>query len=1042
MRAVFAAQDALARSELLGMSALRRQRQNDKGRVNDFDRRLLPRCESHRVQTPFAYLISLLLEVLVFDRSLSARARAALFGAALASIFIAFSSCTDRESAKELAPQVGERSLALLTVIDTCAELQAMENDLSGDYQLGSDVDCAGFDVGDGKGFRPVGVGGWVYTPFEGHFDGAGHVISNLTINRPLEDSVGLFGLAGAGVIERVGLENVSIVGYEAVGAVVGATEGTLVREVYATGSITGHLSGGVVGFLKHEGILRDSYSRLTVDWNWQGGLLCDYLYYDAHVERSYAVGTGDEGRLYGDIGEGGDVIDSFFDCTVAGDCGNEGGETTTNLKSQTFLTGQGWDFTNTWAISSVDGYPCLRWQAGCGTPPDAGVDGGTDAGLDACSATGPDTDCDGVDDDCDGVADDGYVPQSTACGIGACVRSGVTSCSNGTVQDSCIPGTAGSGDATCNGLDDDCDGTADEDFVSQSSTCGAGACAASGVTSCLSGNVVDSCTPGTPGATDDTCNGVDEDCSGIADDDYQTGTTSCVVDGCQATGTRTCVDGNVVDDCMTSPQCVAEVACNDGVDNDNDGDTDCADANCAGSGCSPTEICNNTIDDDLDGAQDCADSDCDSDPACTVVPPDPATVAPPVITPGPYFAFESTRFLFEGSNPIQRAVAPGTIVAERTAVLRGLVTNVQGAPLVGVRVDVLGHPELGHTLTRADGRYDLAVNGGDRVTLQYTAHGYLNVQRSALLTWGDTVTVPAVALTLLDPIVTEVDTSGSAIGMQFAVGSTSTDSDGTRAAIVMFPAGTSATMTLANGSVQTLPSIAVRATEYTVGARGLAAMPAEPACNTAYTYAVELSVDEAIQAGATKVTFSADVPLYVDNFLGFAVGSAVPTGFYDREQAQWLPVKDGRVIRIVSIAPTGEAEIDVSGDDLIDGPAELTPMGITDEELVRLAQLRPAGATLWRVMLDHFTPLDCNWPYRPRSDIEGPDLPDSPPPHPPTPPPTPPPPPPLHRRHRRRRHHHHCPHRHHRRRSLRTLHRTKRRETIATMMSIRPFTA
>ena len=57
----------------------------------------------------------------------------------------------------------------------------------------------------------------------------------------------------------------------------VGATAETVVREVYATGTVTGHLSGGVVGFLKHEGVLRDSYSRLTVDWNWQGGLLCDF---------------------------------------------------------------------------------------------------------------------------------------------------------------------------------------------------------------------------------------------------------------------------------------------------------------------------------------------------------------------------------------------------------------------------------------------------------------------------------------------------------------------------------------------------------------------------------------------------------------------------------------------------------------------------------------------------------------------------------------------------------------------------------------------
>jgi hypothetical protein len=510
----------------------------------------------------------------VTDRSVRTRAHAAL-GILVVVVLACFASCSRSDPASELAPQVGERSQALVTEIQTCAQLQAMENDLSGDYRLAQDVDCLNFDPdADGKGFRPVGVGGWVYTPFEGHFDGNGHIIRNLTINRPLEDSVGLFGLAGAAVIERVGLEDVSIVGYEAVGAVVGATEGTLIREVYATGSTSGHLSGGVVGFLKHEGILRDSYSRLTVDWEWQGGLLCDYLYYDAHLERSYAVGTGDEGRIYGDIGEGGDVIGSFFDCTVAGDCGNEGGETTANLKSQTFLAGQGWDFTNTWAMSSVDGYPCLRWQASCVAPPDAGIDGGTDAGMDACTPAGPDTDCDGVDDDCDGVADDNYASQSTNCGTGGCARTGSTSCVNGSVQDSCTSGTPAGGDATCDGADDDCDGTSDENYESVPTTCGLGACATVGVTSCVAGQVQKSCQPGTPAASDADCDGVDDDCNGTADEDYPTAVISCGTGACARQGSRSCVAGQVVEFCQPGAAAGSDSTC-DGVDTDCDGDVD-----------------------------------------------------------------------------------------------------------------------------------------------------------------------------------------------------------------------------------------------------------------------------------------------------------------------------------------------------------------------------------------------------------------------------------------------------------------------------------
>ena len=67
-----------------------------------------------------------------------------------------------------------------------------------------------------------------------------------------------------------------------------------------------------------------------------------------------------------------------------------------------------------------------------------------------------------------------------------------------------------------------------------------------------------------------------------------------------------------------------ATEACGDGVDNDGDGDTDCADADCASdaSCAGPTETCDDGVDNDGDGDTDCADSDCAdshcvSDPAC-----------------------------------------------------------------------------------------------------------------------------------------------------------------------------------------------------------------------------------------------------------------------------------------------------------------------------------------------------------------------------------------------------------------------------------------
>jgi len=61
---------------------------------------------------------------------------------------------------------------------------------------------------------------------------------------------------------------------------------------------------------------------------------------------------------------------------------------------------------------------------------------------------------------------------------------------------------------------------------------------------------------------------------------------------------------------------------CNDGIDNDGDGQVDCADSDCANdSFCqwwnNPTEICDDGIDNDSDGQVDCADSDCATDSVC-----------------------------------------------------------------------------------------------------------------------------------------------------------------------------------------------------------------------------------------------------------------------------------------------------------------------------------------------------------------------------------------------------------------------------------------
>jgi len=142
-----------------------------------------------------------------------------------------------------------------------------------------------------------------------------------------------------------------------------------------------------------------------------------------------------------------------------------------------------------------------------------------------ACGATGPgfcDPDesgvckpvegpelCDARDNDCNGVVD----TFPTACGVGACAAAGT--CVNGT--DFCTPGNPAPGDATCNGIDDDCTGAVDEDYTATPTTCGVGACAATGQLLCTNGTLADTCAPAVP--SQEVCDGTDNDCDGTIDE-------------------------------------------------------------------------------------------------------------------------------------------------------------------------------------------------------------------------------------------------------------------------------------------------------------------------------------------------------------------------------------------------------------------------------------------------------------------------------------------------------------------------------------------
>jgi RHS repeat-associated protein len=320
--------------------------------------------------------------------------------------------------------------------------------------------------------------------------------------------------------------------------------------------------------------------------------------------------------------------------------------------------------------------------------------------------------------------------------------------------------------------------------------------------------------------------------------------------------------------------------------------------------------------------------------------------------------------FLYTGPTPIQTGVTPGTIDPQRVVVVRGSVRAGDDSPLGGVLVQVLGHPELGQTLTRANGLFDLAVNGGTTLTLSFTKSGYIPAQRAATPGWQQYVRLPDLVMLPYSTTTSSVDPTLP--GLQVAVGATVSDDVGERQPALLFQSGTIATATLPGGGTLPLtPPFVVSITEFTVGANGPEAMPAALPPTSAYTYAAELSIAEAVAAGATGVTLSAPVMFYQKDFIEFPVGTQIPVGYYDRETGHWVPAANGRVIKILSIT-NNRADLDTDGDAIVDNGAAL---GITDDERAALLQAPLSYAVndrLWRCVIPHFSAWDLNWGFEP----------------------------------------------------------------------------
>jgi filamentous hemagglutinin family protein len=216
-------------------------------------------------------------------------------------------------------------------LVNSIQNLQAMNQNFAGSYALGKDLDAGvTSNWNSGAGFNPIGSSS---TPFTGIFNGNGHTISDLKINRPSTEEIGLFGyLEDTALVSNVGLVRPVITGHTYVGGLAGYNFGAIISNTsILDGSITGidGQVGGLVG-INWAGDISYSKSSAVVSSlthsDEVGGLVGSNVY-SGTINRSFSTGSVNGGfHVGGLVGHNnGDITNSYSTAAVSG-FGNVGG--------------------------------------------------------------------------------------------------------------------------------------------------------------------------------------------------------------------------------------------------------------------------------------------------------------------------------------------------------------------------------------------------------------------------------------------------------------------------------------------------------------------------------------------------------------------------------------------------------------------------------------------------------------------------------------------------------------------------------------------
>ena len=255
-----------------------------------------------------------------------------------------------------------------------------------------------------GSGWQPIGYyessNSVNNKPFKAIFEGNGYTISNLIIDRPDINRVGLFGHTEGGTVNNVGLSNIDITGDRHVGGLVGYSIDSTITNSYATGTVQGRYSvGGLVGFSYGDSNIRNSYAtgEVTGTGYYVGGLVGRNR---RTIENSYATGTVRGERAVGglvgrnrrtiensyatgsvsgnsDVGgligaNDGTITYSYWDTETSGQTISAGGTSKTTIELKSAIAQDEdrnkpyyeWETTD-WHFGTDEQYPALKYRDG-----------------------------------------------------------------------------------------------------------------------------------------------------------------------------------------------------------------------------------------------------------------------------------------------------------------------------------------------------------------------------------------------------------------------------------------------------------------------------------------------------------------------------------------------------------------------------------------------------------------------------------------------------------------------------------------------------